>query len=98
MAHLISLVFGSLCSARSHVNRVDEIQYLFISFFIYLFTYLFGKHKYKFTNTSLQIQIFKKNMFAGGLQKTKMRIKSDHAKFFCKSDDDNFSARKTVHQ
>ena len=34
-----------------------------------LFTYLFCKHKYKFTNTSLQIKviILNKNMFAGGL-------------------------------
>ena len=42
----------------------------FSSFYLFiLFTYLFRKHKYKFTNTSLQIQviILNKNMFAGGL-------------------------------
>ena len=37
--------------------------------YILSFTYLFRKHKYKFTNTSIPIQaiILNRNMFAGSL-------------------------------
>ena len=53
---------------RKLLEKDNEVVFYFILLF-FLFTYLFCKHKYKFTNTSIQIQaiILKKNIFAGSL-------------------------------